>query len=518
MSNQQTFTYQTRFNATKEQDTALTAYAALYGTVERKLFAALAAGGDTSNLKSAFLRRYGITARQYNAVAINLKGKISSVKEQRAGLIEELNARVKKARKVIARSKNPNKRHQKKRRLSNLLNRLAELETKKKAEAVNICFGGSKLFRKQFHLKENGYGSHAEWRQDWVNARSNQIFVIGSKDESAGCQGCVAALQPDGTITLRLRLPDALATKGKYMVITDVHFSYGQDAIGAAILARQAISYRFMRDKKGWRVFVSTAYPAPERISDHGRGVIGIDINADHIAVGETDRFGNFISAARYDCVTYGKSSGQAKAIIGDVVKQVVREASMAGKPAAIEDIDFKKHKAELENKGPRGCRGLSSFAYMAIQNTIRAACYRAGVEVIQVHPAYTSTIGAVNYAQKYGISVHQGAALAIARRSMGYSERPSVQTAVTPVCNGGHITFPLPARNRGKHVWSFWAKVRRKLKAAHAAHARLGYPKPLRLCYSPAPGSRRALPESPRHANRQQDCSADVLDDILVQ
>jgi IS605 OrfB family transposase len=518
MSNQQTFTYQTRFDAPKEQDAALTAYAALYGTVERNLFAALAAGGDASSLKSAFLRRHGITARQYNAVAINLKGKMSSVKEQRAVLINELDARVKKARKVIAKSKNPNKRHQKKRRLSNLLNRLAGLETEKKAEAVNICFGGNKLFRKQFYLEENGYSSHAEWKHDWVKARSNQFFVIGSKDETAGCQGCVAGVQPDGTITLRLRLPDALASKGKYLVVPDVHFSYGQDVIEAAILTRQAISYRFMRDEKGWRVFVSTSYQAPERISDRGRGVIGIDINAGHIAAGETDRFGNFINAARYDCVTYGKSSGQAKAIIGDAVKQVVRDASMAGKPVAIEDIDLKKHKAEMENESPRACRGLSSFAYMAIQNTIRAACYRAGIEVIDVHPAYTSTIGAVNYAQKYGISVHQGAALAIARRSMGYSERPSVQTAVTPVCNGGHVTFPLPARNRGKHVWSFWAKVRMKLKAAHAAHARLGYPKPLRLYYSPAPGSRRALPESPRHVNRQQNCSADVLDDILVQ
>ncbi|WP_434782377.1 hypothetical protein [Ferrovum myxofaciens] len=52
------------------QGDALSAYAALYGKVERSLFADLAAGGDTSKLKSSYLKQFGITARQYNAVAI----------------------------------------------------------------------------------------------------------------------------------------------------------------------------------------------------------------------------------------------------------------------------------------------------------------------------------------------------------------------------------------------------------------------------------------------------------------
>ena len=37
-----------------------------------------------------------------------------------------------------------------------------------------------------------------------------EFFVLGSKDERAGCQLCVATVQDDGTLTLRLRLPDAL--------------------------------------------------------------------------------------------------------------------------------------------------------------------------------------------------------------------------------------------------------------------------------------------------------------------
>ena len=33
-------------------------------------------------------------------------------------------------------------------------------------------------------------------------------FVLGSRDETAGCQLCVAAVNDDGTLTLRLRMPD----------------------------------------------------------------------------------------------------------------------------------------------------------------------------------------------------------------------------------------------------------------------------------------------------------------------
>ena len=60
------------------------------------------------------------------------------------------------------------------------------------------------------------------------------------------------------------------------------------------------------------------------RISGEGIGVIGIDINEDHLAVTETDRFGNPIEYDSVPCVTYGKSAKQRSAIIGDAVRKVM--------------------------------------------------------------------------------------------------------------------------------------------------------------------------------------------------
>ena len=63
-------------------DAALDAYAELYGRVERKLFAEVAAGRLATSLKSVYLQRHGIPARMFNAVRVLLEGKVASVKEQ----------------------------------------------------------------------------------------------------------------------------------------------------------------------------------------------------------------------------------------------------------------------------------------------------------------------------------------------------------------------------------------------------------------------------------------------------
>jgi IS605 OrfB family transposase len=223
------------------------------------------------------------------------------------------------------------------------------------------------------------------------------------------------------------------------------------------------------------------------------------------------------VGTRRIDLHTYGKSSDLAKALIGDAAVSIVEQARQAGKPLVIEKLNFQKKKAELETLNRKQARMLSSFSCNTVASHIKAAAFKAGVEVIDVNPAYTSVIGAVNHAQRNGISVHQGAALAIARRGLGLCERATVPVGLVPTANGGHVTFELPVRNRLKHVWTFWSKVRTNLKAAHVAHYRCAdhqkQPPPL----TPATRALGAIWSSTarsRGANRQQNCSADVLGD----
>ena len=227
-----------------------------------------------------------------------------------------------------------------------------------------MCFGSKKLWHQQHQLAANGYTSHEGWLADWRKARSDEFFVLGSRDETAGCQLCVATVADDGTLTLRLRMPDCLADQhGKYLTIEGVHFNHGHEQVLAALESNeeyaryrrehgektaratelgQAISYRFKRDDKGWRVFATTDMMDVPVVTDQGRGVVGVDLNADHLAVCESDASGNYVNAFSVPLVTHGKSQRQAEAIIGDAVANVVDYACEVGKPIVIERLDFR--------------------------------------------------------------------------------------------------------------------------------------------------------------------------------
>ncbi|CAB4242760.1 transposase [Methylacidimicrobium sp. AP8] len=540
MSKLPVFTYQTRLRLTHEQTSCLDAYAALYGRAQRTLLARMRAGVPLNELKRSFLRRFGLTSRKFNAIRVELEGKIASIRERRPELIEEAKWRIRKAEEAVGRleEKHPgsNVVHQKKRRLAVLRAKLEALLADQESGRVRLCFGSRRLFRKQFSREENGYADHAAWKKDWQAERSSQFFVLGSKDETSGNQSCQATVAPDGGLRLRLRLPNGLGSTSKHLVLEGVRLAYGQEEIlqalsaGRVVIAQTktgklvrkregaAVSYRFVRDRKGWRVFASVEAQPVALVTRRLAGAIGVDSNPDHLALAETDRFGNLVEIRRIGLHLYGKSEEQAKAAIGDACRQIARACAESGKPLVIERLDLRKRRAELEAVDCVRARSLSSFAYAKTIAMLKAASFRAGVERIEVDPAYTSVIGAVNHARRHGISSHQGAAYAIARRGLGLSERPSVREAVVPTRNGGYVTFVLPARNRTRHVWSFWAGVRKRLKAAHAAHARSGGnrlpPAPL-LPKSRALGATRALPAKPRHANRRQHCSADVVDDL---
>ena len=471
----------------------------LYGQVERKLFAEVAAGRSAAPLKRDYIREHGIPARLFSAVRVSLEGKVSAVRAAQRLRVDSLERRIAPGERQVAKAEEQGRWqqvHQKRRRLANLRHRLVGLEGDIAAGRVRLCFGSKRLWRKQHHLEQNGYASHAEWQQDWRDARSNEFFVLGSRDETSGCQLCVASIADDGSLTLRLRMPDCLAEQhGKYLVIPHVRFAYGHGQVLAALgsnadyaayrrehgekAARatelgQAISYRFKRDGKGWRVFVSTQMMDVPVVTDRRRGAIGVDLNADHFAVADTDASGNCINAWRVPLVTYGKNTNQAEALIGDAVASVVRYAREAGKPIVIERLDFRQKKAALEGESRKYSRMLSSFSYGKIKAYFISRGYREGVEVHQVNPAFSSMIGRVKFMERYGLSVHQAAALVLARRSLGCSERIP-RRWVCPIGNGVQVAFTVPVRKRVKHVWTYWGAVSGQLRPALAAQHRLG-------------------------------------------
>ncbi|QBS38734.1 hypothetical protein E1B22_12530 (plasmid) [Thermaerobacter sp. FW80] len=92
--------------------------------------------------------------------------------------------------------------------------------------------------------------------------------------------------------------------------------------------------------------------------------------------------------------------------------------------------------KTRLREDDKRYARKLSAFAYGKFYALLMARAAREGVEVLRVNPAFTSVIGKVKFMARYGLSPHAAAAVAIARRGLGFGERLRSGTA-----------RPLPAR-----------------------------------------------------------------------
>lgn len=508
MNDSALFTYQTRLkDLTSEQVNILDAYCTLHNKLERKLYAAIKSGNYSRNeLKRQFISQYQISGRMFGSIVSMLDGKMNSIKALLPKYISDTTTAIHQKQLQIQRDlkkRSLNRQqlfalHQKRRRLGNLQSRLSRLQEKRQERDHSLCFGTRKLFRAQYHLAANGYLDHAEWFKEWRNARSNQFIVIGSKDERAGNMLC-QMVETNGAFALRLRLPDAL-NLGKYLQIDSLDFQYGKENLQnalrsshrrlndkgtAVIYDGSALSYRFERDDKGYRLFVSTNVKAPEVITHRNTGALGVDINADHLALSEIDHRGNWVGSQKFDLNLRGKTSHQVTTLIGDQVKKIIEIAKVTCKPIGIEKLDFQKKKAEFSKYNPTYARMLTSFAYNKIIQTIKAAAFRAGIEVIEVNPAFTSTIGEVNYAQQYGVSTHQAAAIAIARRSLGFSEKLTSRNGLVPTRNGSHVTFTLPVRNREKHVWNYWLGIRKSILSARKEHARSGNsklnPKPLR-------------------------------------
>ena len=107
---------------------ALSAYAELYGRVQRKLFADVAAGRSAVLLKREYIKEHGIPARMFNALRVSLEGKVSSVREQQKLRLDGLQRRIAQAERQVAKAEEQGRWqqvHQKRRRLASLRSRLA---------------------------------------------------------------------------------------------------------------------------------------------------------------------------------------------------------------------------------------------------------------------------------------------------------------------------------------------------------------------------------------------------------
>ena len=380
---------------------------------------------------------------------------------------------------------------------------LKKLEKNKSdLQKKRVCFGGEKLFNLQFNLEESPYESHAEWKEIWQNRRDGSCFFVGSKEETKGNQN-VQWCKESKSLQIRVA-PFLRDLFGKYIEcplnFSEEHLQLLNEAVGR----ETAISYRFTKVVETTRTgnlkkllnkageflgFKSNFYcyvtfeplcQEPVVVSKE-RGVVGLDINADHLALVETDSSGNPIRNFSVPYFVPESSSDQNKAILGDCVATVLDFCLQAKKPLVVEELDLNKKKTNLREKGKGAFynRMLSQFQFGRIQQMLSSRANKTGVKIIPINPAFTSVIGAYKYRGYTSLTSHHCAALVIARRGQGFREGSKIFRGMHPPerMDGLDLGPALPflSKRKARHIWSYWRAHTRKIRATLQASIKDG-------------------------------------------
>ena len=112
----------------------------------------------------------------------SLKEKLKSKKKKYQKRIKKLNKMKEKAarnklseQELVFYRKEKRTLHFMKQSIDRMESRKMKLEEAIKSEKLSMCYGTKKRFNAQWHLKENGFKNHKEWRHEFRRSRDREI-------------------------------------------------------------------------------------------------------------------------------------------------------------------------------------------------------------------------------------------------------------------------------------------------------------------------------------------------------
>ncbi len=283
-----------------------------------------------------------------------------------------------------------------------------------------VVFGGRKLFEqlKRRHLSGK---ARERLRREWKERRQGLLY---SRGDAAKKGNANLRLEPrDGTLWLWVNLGSGRYAQG---LVKTFHPQRG------ALIERVYASLPYnvtlrLKDGKVYAHF-SWSEELPPPIYTKENGVLGIDVNADpyHLALAVVPPDGNL---RRYltlslEEVDRAPNKGAKELALWKIAHQVVALAEEHGVAIATERLKHLRKSRKGDGSGRAFRRKQHRFAYRSLLEKIHSLARKRGVEVIEVDPRDTSTIGALKYAPLLHLSKDVAAAYVIGRRALGFEER----------------------------------------------------------------------------------------------
>ena len=328
-----------------------------------------------------------------------------------------------------------------------------------RVKKMSMCFGGEALEKKQNHLEQTEFDSLEEHRSFINIQKYGSLYCIGASCETAGN---LNAKFDEKNSCFHVKVPKGLGMDQDSIVVPVSFPEHQLELLLANQKLKKQVNVRLFSKARRTRsgalikifedgVFAGyeqdtychvtiDAPPAAELRTYRDFGLIGLDLNKDHIALVETDSSGNPIRAYNYPLLDKEGTSNQRVAVLGDHIATICEVAMYTGKSIVIEDLEFeqKKKHLKLAGKGPAYNHMLSTFSFSKFKTALTSRAKKVGVEVFAVNPAYTSIIGACKFAGYKNLTNHQRAALVIARRGRQHSERSKVYLGPSPAVSRG--------------------------------------------------------------------------------
>lgn len=351
----------------------------------------------------------------------------------------------------------------KSRRLAALEDACARIEADREAGRVSVVRGGRRMLNQRHNLDAAGREEEG-WREDW-EARRWFLQADGESGRRFGNE--TIRVSPDGEVSIRLPRPlEYLANRkhGRYVLSARVSFPYRGEEWCDRVTGNRAVAYRIHLDVQRDRWYIDASWtrkelPAVPLDALRDGGVIGIDLNADHLAAWRLDRQGNPLGAPRRFDYELSGSAPHRDAQIRHALTRMLHWAQDSGAQAvAVEDLDFTDSKTREKCGGNKRFRQvISGIPTGKLRARLVSMCAEAGIGIIAVDPAYTSKWGA-RYWQKplstsrRRVTRHEAASVAIGRRALGHRIRRRTAPPRQPQRDaGGHRTAQARPGDRGR-------------------------------------------------------------------
>lgn len=363
-----------------------------------------------------------------------------------------------------------NERFQKQRRLAAKTAQLARVEQQLAAGDFPVVYGGRRLASTRHHLVEAGL-TVEDWRRSWQERRT--WFGCAGNAGRPGGNPCLTLTRgPGGRWLLTVSVPRPVAERmgvaTRVQLRHPVPLHHRSAELEQRLEEREAVrlDVRPATNDKGrlcTYLRVSWVGPSPGVRSlpvARSGGVVGVDLNADHLAVARLDTSGNPVGRpVRVPLELAGKSTavrdGRLRASVTAVLEHAKKTAATA---IAVEDLDFAESKTrEKFDRRKQFRHTISGFPTTQFKDRIVAIAATQGLAVIAVDPRYTSRYGGASWQRALStptslVTRHQGAAVAIGRRALGHglTTRAGRVTSTRQPGTGRSRLRPVPHQSDG--------------------------------------------------------------------